>query len=103
MTTDPSKTQGRITEDRYRELVEGHRTTLVVGMMDMLEALSKYLALAPETRTAFEPLYEYAGKFESDQLREVFDAFLERQPQSNAAVGSSFLSMLIDKSHALKN
>ena len=98
MASDPEKTQGRVTERRYIELPEGHRTTLIVGMADMLNSLSKYFD--QKTLKAFQPILEYEGRFESSELRERFDEFLKENPSSTTAVASSFLGMLIAQSRA---
>jgi hypothetical protein len=101
MPEDADKTQGRINEKRYSDLPEGHRTTFVVGLSDMLERMSQYLD--PKTMEAFEPLLEHARRYESDSLREVFDKYIAATPASEKiGVASSFLSMLIQKSGALR-
>lgn len=99
MIADPRKTQGRVDGKRYCELPEGHRTTLVVGMMDMLERLADYLG--PKERAAFEPLLQYASQLTSGDLRELFDKYMsEDSTGQTCAIASNFLSMLIAKSGA---
>jgi hypothetical protein len=100
MTKD-DKAQGRVSEQRYRDLPEGHRTTLVVGMSDMLERMSQYLDA--QSNKAFEPLLEWAGQYESGRLRELFDSYLtEVSVDKEIGVASSFLAMLIKESGALR-
>jgi len=99
MQADPTTTSGRVVEQQYTDLTEGHRTTLVVGMMDMFDLLTRYLD------PAFEPIAEYAHSYESGDLRELFDRYLQANPSPSrkCAIASSFLSMLIEKSgHGLK-
>jgi hypothetical protein len=99
MKIDPAKSEGRVTDDSYRELPEGHRTTLVVGMADMLECLAKYLD--PKTLAAFEPIFQYERSLGSGDLREAFDSYMADEPPCpTCAIASSFFSMLIDKSGA---
>ena len=99
MKIDPAKSEGRVTDNSYRELPEGHRTTLVVGMADMLECLAKYLD--PKTLAAFEPIFEYKRSLVSGDLRETFDSYIANEPsRPTCAIASSFLSMLIEKSGA---
>jgi hypothetical protein len=97
MPEEMDKTRGRINEKSYCDLPEGHRTTFVVGMSDMLERMSQYLD--PKAMEAFEPLLEYARHYESDNLREAFDEYIAATSANRKiGVASSFLSMLIEKS-----
>ena len=94
---DPRKTSGRVDGRRYLELQESHRTTLVVGMMDMLDNLAKYLG--QKELATFSPMFQYAGTMESGHLREQFDAYMTKDAAGlSCAVASNFLSMLIEKS-----
>ena len=98
MTLD-DKTQGRVSEQSYRDLPEGHRTTLVVGMSDMLERMSQYLDA--QSIKAFEPLLECARQCDSGSLRKLFDRYLaEESIGAKVGVASSFLAMLIKESGA---
>lgn len=101
MEIDPTKSEGRVSEESYSELPEGHRTTLVVGMLDMLGCMAKYLDL--NAQNAFEPIYKYAAEHESGKLRLMFDDFLKTKNSENIAIASSFFSMLIEKSQANRN
>jgi hypothetical protein len=96
---DATKTQGRVDGKRYSELPDGHRTTLVVGMLDMLERMADYLGATE--RAAFEPILQYARQFASGDLREVFDKYMKEDPTSQRfGIASNLLSMLIVKSGA---
>jgi hypothetical protein len=101
MVTDPRKTEGRVDGRRYCELPENHRTTLVVGMLDMLERMADYLG--PKERAAFEPMLQYASQLTSGDLREIFDKYMKDDPTGQTcAIASNLLSMLISKSGVLK-
>jgi hypothetical protein len=100
MTKD-DKTQGRVSEQVYRDLPEGHRTTFVVGMSDMLERMSQYLDA--QSIKAFEPLLDTARQYDSGGLRELFDHYLTgASADKKSGVASSFLAMLIKESGALR-
>ena len=101
MKIDPAKIEGRITEKVYSDLTEGHRTTLVVGMSEMLECLARYLDR--ETLSVFQPILEYERSLVSGDLRETFDNFLTDYPSPTCGIASSFLSLLIKKSGASEN
>jgi hypothetical protein len=97
VTSEASSTQGRVDGRRYCELPEGHRTTLVVGMLDMFERMADYLG--SRERAAFEPMLEYARGFESGKMRQMFDEYMRSDPTSKScAISSNLLSMLIVKS-----
>jgi hypothetical protein len=64
----------RAAGEKYLELPEGHRTTLVVGMCDMLEIAVLYAA--PEHKKRFEAMIRYEGEIESDALRQLFDKYM---------------------------
>jgi hypothetical protein len=98
MEVDPTKLKGRITESRYKDLPEGHRTSLVVGMADMLQCLSKYMDA--RTQNSFEPIFEYMEPLVSGDLRGIFDSYLATDSSPTIGIASSFLSMLIEKSGA---
>jgi hypothetical protein len=101
MKIDPTKMEGRVSEKSYQELPEGHRTTLIVGMSDMLECLAKYLDT--KTLSAFQPIFEYERSLVSGDLREAFDSYMAENPSPTCGIASSFLSMLIEKSGASQN
>jgi hypothetical protein len=94
---EATTTQGRVDGRRYCELPEGHRTTLVVGMLDMLERMADYFGT--KERATLEPLLEYARRFESGEIREIFDEYMQSDPShQRLAIASLLLSMLMDKS-----
>jgi hypothetical protein len=98
VVAEATKTQGRVNGQRYCELLEGHRTTLVVGMLDMFERMADYLG--SKERAAFEPMLQYARQFKSGEIRETFDEYMDGGDprQLSCAISSNFLSMLIVKS-----
>jgi len=97
MKKDPAKAQGRVTEARYRALPDGHKTTLVAGMSDMLDHMAKYLD--PKALAALEPVLEYDRSLISADLRKTFDSYLEGElPCAECAIVSRFFSMLIKNS-----
>jgi hypothetical protein len=81
---------GRVTNEAYCELPEGHRTTFVVGMCDMLEFASLYCAQEQKERLAV--MLGYGGKYESGALRNQFDDYLKADGSSpkRGAAGSFF-------------
>jgi hypothetical protein len=103
MAHDPVlKSQGRVSEQRYVDLPDGHRTTLVVGMADMLSRMTDYLP--PDRQDAFLPLLEYAATFESGALREEFDRYIAEDPATpTTAIASSFIGMLVTRTGALRS
>src|SRR6266404_4929751 len=96
---DPAKKVGRVADDRYRALPEGHRTTFVVGMAEMLEQMVRYLDA--KKLAAFEPILEYQRLLESDDLREALDSHMTNEPSGlKGAIVSTFFAMLVKKSAA---
>jgi hypothetical protein len=99
-TLDAGKTRGRVDGLHYVELPDEQRTAILVGMLDMLDRLAEYFGT--KERAAFNPMLQYASGFDSDDLREQFDAYLADNPEGMpSAIASNFLSMLIEKSGAL--
>lgn len=101
--------RGRVDGKKYCELPDGHRTTFVVGMADMLDclpaALLQYDLVALQLSSAsLNKILEFAGKFESDSLRKLFDDYISEDPaRQNYMASSNFLAMLISKSGARSN
>jgi hypothetical protein len=67
-------TKGRVTGSRYLSLPDGHRTTLVVGMSDMLNYAS--LFASEERRARLDALLRFENPYESDALRQLFDGYM---------------------------
>jgi hypothetical protein len=80
----------------YVDLPEGHRTTLVAGLSDMLNRMVDYLE--PDKREAFALLLQYEGTFESGNLRTELDRYFAEDPSDlTSAIASSFISMLVER------
>lgn len=78
---------------RYCELPEGHRTTFVAGMCDMLAYTAQYVA--PEHRERFSSMLRYEREFETDTLRRKFDEYMGSNPtRLQYAAASCFFSAL---------
>lgn len=90
--------KGRVDGQRYREMPEGHRTTLVVGMSDMVECLVRYMSA--ESQAAFGPILNHMRLRKSGELRAEFDAYLLEQDDCGIGISSLFLSLLIQQSGA---
>jgi hypothetical protein len=67
--------KGRVNIERYSALPEGHRTTLVVGMCDMLQFASLYADEQHKER--LNAMLEYINKTESGAVRMRFDEYLK--------------------------
>jgi len=80
------KAQYRIAGRMYCEVSEGHRTTFVVGAMDML--CVAYLYAATEHRTRIDAMIRYAGNYESDALRQKFDEYMRADPKRQEMGGA---------------
>ena len=65
---------GTVTGKMYCELPEGHRTTFIVGMIDMLGVAHLYVA--PEHKARFDATFRYLHGYENDSLRRRFDDYL---------------------------
>jgi hypothetical protein len=86
----------RIDTERYIALPDGHRTTLVVGMIDMLEFVVSQLA--PSERARFAPILGVAGPLESGALRGVLDGYVNGKSElSTYAIASNFMVALSRK------
>src|SRR5262249_45591061 len=95
------KTGCRVTTAAYLELEEGHRTTLVVGMIDMLECVAK--SIDPRRQDEVARMLENSKEFVSGDLREMFDAYCDGvDRRERTAVASDFFSMLIERNDALR-
>jgi hypothetical protein len=79
-----------MTSAAYGKLEEGHRTTLVVGMIDMLECVARYID--PRWQEDFVRMLEYSGDFTSGDLRRAFDGYFQAEG-ARTAVASDFLSL----------
>ncbi|MEI9997348.1 MAG: hypothetical protein WDM91_22325 [Rhizomicrobium sp.] len=74
MAVSKSEVRGTVTGRMYRELPEGHRTTFVVGMLDMLGVA--YLYVAPEHKPRIDAVLRYVIGYENDALRQRFDGYM---------------------------
>lgn len=66
--------KGRVGGQKYSELPEGHRTTFVVGMCDMLEFASLYAS--QDNKPRLDAVLDFAGKYSSGDLRKLFDNYI---------------------------
>jgi hypothetical protein len=65
---------GRVTGGKYMTLPDGHRTTLVVGMSDMLNLSS--LTVSEQSKAQLEAWLQVANPYQSDDLRRKFDDYM---------------------------
>lgn len=83
----------RVSGERYCGLPEGHRTTFVTGMCDMLSIAAIYAA--PEHKGRFEAMIRYEEKFDSGALTLLFDKYMnEDSDRLKYQAASSFFSAL---------
>lgn len=91
---------GRVNAQRLQELPEGHRTTYVVGVIDMMHCSTKYME--GHTKEAWLKLLSTIDDFESGDVRRQFDEYLaESDDNGRYGAASSFLAMLITNSGIL--
>ena len=64
----------RVSLEQYKQLPEGHRTTFVTGMQEML-AVSALLAKNPRRRQ-INRILDVAAKYTSGELSAYFDRYL---------------------------
>lgn len=83
----------RINGEKYSAAPEGHRTTFIVGALDMLCFV--YLYAAPEHRARIDAMIQYSSKYESDTLRQQFDVFIRQKDerQKQGAANSFFVAL----------
>ena len=83
----------RVIGSMYCELPEGHRTTLVVGMCDMLEVAALYVP--PWHKRRFGAVIGYERLVESGPLRQQFDKYMsEDVARMNYQAASCFFTAL---------
>jgi len=93
---DPRGFAMRSDGSQYLALPDGHRTTLVVGMIDMLELMVTHVT--SDERRKFDTTLAYARQFESDKLRYLLDDYVNGDmSRQKYAVASSFLAALLRK------
>lgn len=86
----------RLNGAQYLALPDGHRTTLVVGMIDMLELAST--RFTPVEKPKIDAVLTYARSLESDQLRQVLDEYLNKTAASlQYAIASNFIVAITEK------
>jgi hypothetical protein len=83
----------RVNGKKYLEVPDGHRTTFVVGALDML--CFAYLYAAPEHKARIDAMVGYAGKYESDALRHKFDDYMRnvKDPENHGAAARLFVAL----------
>jgi hypothetical protein len=83
----------RINGKKYLEAPDGPRTTFVVGAVDML--CFAFLYAAPEHKSRIDTMINYAGKYESDTLRQKFDAYMRnvKDPENHGAAARLFIAL----------
>lgn len=86
----------RVDGKQYRQLPEGHRTTYVVGMLDMIEALAAHVSAHKESK--FDAMRRYAGPITSDELRKLMDNYIDADAsRQQYTAASNFLAALAEK------
>jgi hypothetical protein len=66
----------RVDGQMYVDLADGHRTTFVTGMCDMLNFSSLYFDQKYKHRV--DRMFQYQEKFKGDELRTMFDEYMAR-------------------------
>ena len=80
----------RVDCKKYRELPDGHRTTLLTGMVDMI---TDYLI--EEQKPTFDNLRRYAHALPGGELRRLMDGYIDADPsRERYAAASSFVAAL---------
>lgn len=95
------KTKARVNSVRYVELPEGHRTTLVVGMVDMVTKMAEYLS--ENDKIPFDEMLVTIDGLKSAQIRIEFDEYIAREVfHEQYGIASCFMAFLIEKGNILK-
>lgn len=92
-TTSTQTIRLRVNAKKYLEIPEGHRTTFVVGALDML--CFNFLYAAPEQKQRIDAIINCAAQFESDALRQKFDDYVRKleAPETHGAASRLFIAL----------
>ncbi len=66
--------RGRVKGSKYLTLPDGHRTTLVAGMADMLNMYEMFAS--GQDRVRLDAMLKFSNSYESDALRKLFDEYM---------------------------
>ena len=93
MVTSKPPIRGTVTGKMFYELPEGHRTTFVVGMVDMLGFA--YLYVAAEHKPRIDAILDYLRGYENGALRQRFDEYMSaREDRLTFGAASCFFAAL---------
>ncbi len=93
MAVSRHEVRGTATGRMYCELPEGHRTTFVVGMLDMLG--TTYFYAAPEHKPRIDALLGFVVGRENNALRQRFDEYINvREECLSLGVAGCFFTAL---------
>jgi hypothetical protein len=96
LITQPHDFGMRVDNETYLGLPEGHRTTYVVGLIDMLDWVGPYLV--PERKATAERLLRFARPLRSEELGKMLDSYVKADAARNRfAASSSFVAALKEK------
>jgi hypothetical protein len=86
----------RITGAVYIGLPDGHRTTLVVGLSEMLTSSLVYCD--PAKKWLINAIYKYSSDIPSDNLRIILDEYIESDiVRQKYAISSCYISSLTER------
>jgi hypothetical protein len=92
----PKAMVGRIDGKQYCALPEPLKNALVIGMLDMLEALPTYAS--EHDRKVIGPLLNYSRGRDTGDLRKALDEYVAAEPgRQQYMMAGNFLGMLIEK------
>lgn len=92
------KSSARVNARQFMELPDGHRTTFVVGMIDMWYRLTEYMP--DDLKFSFDRLMNEIDHMNSGDARREFDRYLaemEVEPGKSYTIASCFISFLLEK------
>lgn len=94
-----SERKYRVTGELYLSTPDGHRTTAVVGMSDMLNLSMSFCSR--EKRGLLGELCDISNSLQPDELREMLDSYLRAETSRKSySVASCFTAALAEKHKA---
>jgi hypothetical protein len=94
---EPTAFGMRVDCQQYLELPEGHRTTFVAGMNDMMEYVTTFVE--PARKRQFQTALEKVRELESEKVRRLMDDYGRTEVKHlKTGAASAFLVMLVKKS-----
>jgi hypothetical protein len=87
----------RVSAREYRAAPERDRTSFVTGMIDMLSFMVMYVAA--DKAKPFQAMIGVTVKIASDDLRTMFDNYVDSSREWEAAASANFVTFLDKRRH----